>query len=275
MRTLTEKYNGTLSGKYNKAQFLRDVKLAHPELVNQFNGYDDAVQILRRRGMIWEVKQERWEDIQASLNTQDRAVDTELEEKGFDTSQANPQPFAQEDLDKAIATAMKKLKKDPAHYYKKMAGDKSKKVEMVPATKSNAVDKLNAMEKAQLKEAVKKIIVRTLTEGQKKKLVENKLDAYLNYDQGDEEQAAQIRQASTELNNVLIETEKFLNRQRPKMEKALDMAGAQAASALQKAFRADLSDIFDGTQSVRLPKTRHMTPTEVEKAEADEKKFSS
>jgi len=54
MRTLTEKYNGVLEGRYAKAQFLRDARLAHPQFITQFNGYDDAISILKNRGMISE-----------------------------------------------------------------------------------------------------------------------------------------------------------------------------------------------------------------------------
>ena len=56
MRTLTEKYNGVLEGRYAKAQFLRDARLAQPQFITQFNGYDDAVTILKNRGMISEAK---------------------------------------------------------------------------------------------------------------------------------------------------------------------------------------------------------------------------
>lgn len=56
MRTLTEKYNGVLEGRYAKAQFLRDARLAHPQFITQFNGYDDAVSILKNKGMISEAK---------------------------------------------------------------------------------------------------------------------------------------------------------------------------------------------------------------------------
>lgn len=54
MRTLQEKYNGLLEGTFNKNQFLRDARLELPNLITQFNGYDDAVQILKNRGMIQE-----------------------------------------------------------------------------------------------------------------------------------------------------------------------------------------------------------------------------
>jgi hypothetical protein len=54
MRTLQEKYNGINEGKFTKDQFLRDARMEQPSLVTQYNGYDDAVKILKNRGMIRE-----------------------------------------------------------------------------------------------------------------------------------------------------------------------------------------------------------------------------
>ena len=54
MRTLQEKYNAIQEGKFSKDQFLRDARLQLPNLVTQYNGYDDAVKILKNRGMIQE-----------------------------------------------------------------------------------------------------------------------------------------------------------------------------------------------------------------------------
>jgi hypothetical protein len=54
MRTLQEKYNGIQEGKFSKDQFLKDARLQLPNLVTQYNGYDDAVKILKNRGMIQE-----------------------------------------------------------------------------------------------------------------------------------------------------------------------------------------------------------------------------
>ncbi len=54
MRTLQEKYNGINEGKFTKEQFLRDARMEQPNLITQYNGYDDAVKILKNRGMIKE-----------------------------------------------------------------------------------------------------------------------------------------------------------------------------------------------------------------------------
>jgi len=58
MRTLQEKYNGIQEGKFSKENFLADARKELPNLVTRFNGYDDAVQILKNRGMIQETKKE-------------------------------------------------------------------------------------------------------------------------------------------------------------------------------------------------------------------------
>ena len=54
MRTLQEKYNAIQEGKFSKDQFLVEARMQQPQLVTRFNGYDDAVQILKNKGMIAE-----------------------------------------------------------------------------------------------------------------------------------------------------------------------------------------------------------------------------
>jgi hypothetical protein len=56
MRTLQEKYNAIQEGKFSKDHFLAEARMQQPQLVTRFNGYDDAVQILKNRGMIVETK---------------------------------------------------------------------------------------------------------------------------------------------------------------------------------------------------------------------------
>lgn len=54
MRTLQEKYNGIQEGKFSKEHFLAEARMQQPQLITRFNGYDDAVQILKNKGMIQE-----------------------------------------------------------------------------------------------------------------------------------------------------------------------------------------------------------------------------
>jgi hypothetical protein len=58
MRTLQEKYNAIQEGKFSKDHFLAEARMQQPQLVTRFNGYDDAVQILKNKGMIVEVSTE-------------------------------------------------------------------------------------------------------------------------------------------------------------------------------------------------------------------------
>lgn len=58
MRTLQEKYNAIQEGKFSKEHFLAEARMQQPQLITRFNGYNDAVQILKNRGMIAEVSTE-------------------------------------------------------------------------------------------------------------------------------------------------------------------------------------------------------------------------
>ena len=58
MRTLQEKYNAIQEGKFSKDHFLAEARMQQPQLVTQYNGYDDAVQILKNKGMIVEAKKQ-------------------------------------------------------------------------------------------------------------------------------------------------------------------------------------------------------------------------
>jgi hypothetical protein len=57
MRTLQEKYNGIQEGKFSKDQFIVEARMQHPNLITRFNGYADAVSILKNRGMIQEAEE--------------------------------------------------------------------------------------------------------------------------------------------------------------------------------------------------------------------------
>jgi hypothetical protein len=58
MRTLQEKYNGVLEGKFSKTQFRRDAATELPQFVSNVNSFDDTVAILKNKGAITEAKKE-------------------------------------------------------------------------------------------------------------------------------------------------------------------------------------------------------------------------
>lgn len=168
MKTLTEKYNLVLEGKFNKKQFVRDARLAHPQLVTQYNGYDDTITILKNRGYIFEsldkYKEEKLptydngvtEADRYPLEAIERGIDYELEKKGFNTIKPD---FTEEDHSKAKEKVLSNLEKNPNFYYNILADEptkvsKNRKDVMKPVEKNNHVDKDNGMVKANLKESV-------------------------------------------------------------------------------------------------------------------------
>jgi hypothetical protein len=153
MKTLTEKYRGVISETYNKSQFVKDARLAHPQLITQFNGFSDTVSILKQKGMISEEdKMPEYSDFEnISDEAIRRGVDIELEEMGLMSEDG----ISDEDQAKAKGKVLKNLKKDPLHYLNLMSGD-SDKVDKhdreVEVKKGKEVDTFNGMKKAELKE---------------------------------------------------------------------------------------------------------------------------
>ena len=85
MKTLTEKYRGVLSESFSKKQFVRDARMEWPQLVNQFTGFNDAVAILKQKGMISE--EDKMPEYAEFHNLSDeairRGIDAELEAMGL------------------------------------------------------------------------------------------------------------------------------------------------------------------------------------------------
>jgi hypothetical protein len=177
MRTLQEKYNGINEGNFTKEQFLRDARMEQPQLVTRFNGYDDAVQILKNRGMIQEAVVEEARLTKNSLtdyrykptNDMDkypyeqilRGLRVELE--GLNVTNT-PTP---DEYRKALAKVLKNLEKDEIFYTNQVAGVKANQKrndQMVAVEKDNSIDTLNGLKKAELKEGFRKLIKKVLSE---------------------------------------------------------------------------------------------------------------
>ena len=177
MRTLQEKYNAIQEGKFSKDHFLAEARMQQPQLVTRFNGYDDAVQILKNKEMISDVKIEEARLTKNNLtdyrykptNEMDkypyeqilRGLRVELETMGV---QGTP---TAEEYAKALAKVSKNLAKDSIFYTNQLAGVNPKvdqHDQMVTATAKNTVDTFNGMKKAELKEGFKKLIKKVLSE---------------------------------------------------------------------------------------------------------------
>ena len=177
MRTLQEKYNGIQEGKFSKEHFLAEARMQHPQIITRLNGYDDAVQILKNRGMIQEARVEEARLTKNNLtdyrykptNEMDkypyeqilRGIRVELEVAGVLGT-----PTAEE-YSKALAKVSKNLAKDSIYYTNQLAGVNPKvdlHDKMVDVTAKNTVDTFNGMKKAELKEGFKKLIKKVLSE---------------------------------------------------------------------------------------------------------------
>lgn len=154
MRTITatEKHRAVNEGQMSEGEFVRQMRLAFPQHINQFSGYKDSVQILMNRGVLSESVLEKDLDNSISDDSLRRALDIELTAMGHDPVTCSDGEAQQ----KAKTKALSNLKKDPLHYYNLLAAESSKvdKNDKMKETKPGAKDKdtFNDMKKATLKE---------------------------------------------------------------------------------------------------------------------------
>ena len=91
MKTLTEKYRGVLNESFSKKQFVRDARMAWPQLITQFSGFEDTVTILKQKGMISE--EDKMPEYSEFANLSDdavrRGIDAELEAMGIDSAESH------------------------------------------------------------------------------------------------------------------------------------------------------------------------------------------
>lgn len=156
--TVTEKYNAVLEGRMAKSQFIFHMRQQYPMYISQFSGFDDTVQILKNRNMLYELKEEAkpkvYDEKPAltySLDALDRGIRIELGETSL--SYASTEEFK-----KAETTAKANLEKNANHYLDLMSGESNKvdKHDKEVEVKRGAatVDTFNGMKKATLKEEV-------------------------------------------------------------------------------------------------------------------------
>ena len=164
--TATEKYRAVNEGQLSKANFLKDMQIAYPQVISQLNGYDTSVQILKNRGFIHEKSSIDSYDSRTDLNISpdsiDRGIRYEMQARGKEASDCKD-------------IVMKNLKKDPLHYIMLVAKDSSKvnkhDKEVEVKRGANDVDTFNGLKKADLKEN-KKELSKLLKEGKMSDLAE-------------------------------------------------------------------------------------------------------
>lgn len=268
MKTLQEKFNAVNENTYTKAEFLRDARRNFPQFITRFNGYEDTVQIFKNRGLIAEVKEVVYDDKSEdsySPETIRRAVDVELDAMGVDSAGK----VEEKDYDKAKKKAMANLKKDCNHYLNLMAKESpqvDKHDQMTAAKDNNKVDTFNGMKKAQLKEAMKKVIVNLLEDKQPlNEAAAEKLEQYINYENEDNEDlAARIRKGATELAAHIAKIEKMYLDTRKDIEAIYEDIGSFMAPSVSNAFKEDLKPVMAKYFAIETPKTRRLSPEELE-----------
>ena len=162
---VTENYKAVLEGRLAKGEFVRQMRLQFPNIVTKFNGYDDTVQILRNKQMIFDAPiNEAFENVKVyddrpaltySLDALERGVQYELQAAGVLTH--DKFNIKAEELTTATKKAKDNLEKDSNHYLNLLSGESNKvdKHDREEETKrgEGKVDVFNGMKKADLKEA--------------------------------------------------------------------------------------------------------------------------
>ena len=166
--TATEKYNAVLEGSMAKREFVRQMRQQYPMYVSQHNGFDDTVQILKNRNMIFEASKPAFSGVKVyddrpaltySLDALERGIRIELMAAGKEipNDYITPEEYA-----KAEKKAKDNLDKDCNHYINLLSGE-SNKVDKHDREKEvkrgeGDVDTYNGMKKATLKEEVEEVV---------------------------------------------------------------------------------------------------------------------
>ena len=162
--TATEKYIAVNEGRMAKSEFVRQMRQQFPQFITPNNAYDDTVQILKVKQMIFEapVVKEAFENMSVyadrpalnyPLDVYERGIAIELQSAGIEVH--DKFNIKGEDLDMASKKAKANLDKDPNHYINLMAGesakvDKHDREEEIKRGEGK-IDVFNGMKKADLK----------------------------------------------------------------------------------------------------------------------------
>ena len=76
--TVTEKHRAVKQGLMAESEFTRQMRQLYPMYITQFNGFNDTVQILKNKGMLFEDKHEEKDHLFTPEAVQ-RGCDYELE----------------------------------------------------------------------------------------------------------------------------------------------------------------------------------------------------
>ena len=227
MRTIQEKYNGTLNETFSKKQFVIDAVRELPQFVTKFNSYKDTVSILKSKGVIREAKKETYAKPAPgySIETLERGVDYELELAGLQSQET----VSEEDYEKAKKKVEKNLEKNVNHYLDLLAGNKKKKEDSngyVEVKKNNNVDKKNGMQKVKIKKTVNEGAVKSLTQTLLSHGNQTEVDSYLKSLSMDMKLNGKERYKSFKIEDYLEDFKEYIhNKGLSEKAKAKDLNG--------------------------------------------------
>ena len=161
--TVTEKHRAVQEGKMAKSEFVRQMRLGYPEHITQWNGYNDTVQILKNRGLLFEtakpepaVIEEKIDAMKLpySLEALDRGIRYEFAAAGVEVHAGSR--INSEQYDEALKKAKANLDKDAMYYLNLVSGESSnvdKHDKLVPLKRGEGkADVFNGLKKANLRE---------------------------------------------------------------------------------------------------------------------------
>jgi hypothetical protein len=231
--------------------------------------YNRGIQV--NEAEIEEVNENVYKDVAEKIDTilpdsVRRGLDFELEKAGFDTVNIN---FDEKTRMKYLKKAVDNLSKHPTYYLNQLSGDslRTKKHDREVEVDQKALfkgtvdpkggkaegntDTFNAMKKAQLREAVKSLVVDTLNEGTEK------LERHLVDTDNTEltNMFPDYTKGVKDLMSVVLDIEKAFVSHRDKVEGAFKMVGHLRAPGVAKSFVAELVDVLRKYQNIPLPST--------------------
>ncbi len=255
---VAENYKAVVAGRLAKGEFVRQMRQQFPNLISQFNGYDDTVQILKNKQVIFEstvneapTKEKVYDDRPAltySLDALERGINYELAAAGLmahDKFNINA-----DDYFKAEKKAKDNLEKDSLHYINLISGESSKvdKHDREEEVKrgEGKIDVFNGLKKADLKEAKELLKEGKLDDLAKKLGVDvNKLKAAADKIRDME------REKATQDAKKLAEVEKALHTE-PQLEETEEMSLEEKKLAIGAIIGVIRSKYKDISQDIAL-----------------------
>ena len=264
MSKLSQNYILLSEGRLSKAEFLRQVRQMHPGVISQLNTFDDAIRILKNRGLLTEEVIYQCQADKFPLEAIDRGIRYELEAMG-----AEPTSPSEKEYKEAKRKTVENLSKDPLHYLELLAGKKNVKPEMP----SDQVEKVTlkegqekkdrktllreAKEKKALKEAIMKLIPKVLSEAATTNLA-NFSDKNAS--------VAELPGLINSLENVVTEIESFWIKEQQKIQGIFDSIGTiknedgipvgyKFSQPVLESLKADIEPVFAkiSLEGIKLP----------------------